>query len=391
MESYFFLFVNLAILLVQGNAQNELDVKFKNPADRYVELGAEVVMEYEINQSPMFALENHVYMWRNIMKDGAMVQSKLFDAVKAEKDSNPEFYRAVIVSNMERLIIQFKILKVRDIDDATFQVQVVDKGSNAEKNASLKVIVLRDNDKLQMKFGDYDFFSESMSAPFEVDAGKYSVACQSEGSNPATENLRIFWKGEEIKGSAVKSEKMSTPLTKYRSMISAEVEIEVADSAEYVECVAESKLGNKLTTKAPIKVNVYDPEVECTDNDTYLGKRYLVLSCIVTEAGHEIESYAYEHGKTGEMIVVDTQNSQFDEVIKEDLGNSKVRVDLKLHKVADSHFTNYYLIITQKSGHITRVPVTLTKVEGPTDSSSIIGASLVTVVLTAVCAIWKTL
>ena len=59
-----------------------------------------------------------------------------------------------------------------------------------------------------------------------------------------------------------------------------------------------------------------DPTVECTDNTAFVGKRYPVLSCTVDITGHEIESYAYESGKTGTIIKAGDQSADFDEVVK---------------------------------------------------------------------------
>ena len=59
-----------------------------------------------------------------------------------------------------------------------------------------------------------------------------------------------------------------------------------------------------------------DPEVECTPGTAFVGKRYPVLSCTVMEEGYEIESYAYEFGKTGISINVGDQSAEYDEVIK---------------------------------------------------------------------------
>ncbi|GFR74221.1 hypothetical protein ElyMa_003885900 [Elysia marginata] len=411
MANTYFILVVLAIFLVHTNSQDsdplreeafahayaadgDLEVSFKDPSDRYVELGAEVNLEYVINRSPLFGLKNHVYLWRNTMKDGKLTQGLLSDTGKLSDAGIPEFYNVEIDTDAPELTIRFKIKKVRDIDDATIQCQVVEKSSNLEKNISLNIIVLRDNDKLQMKFGkESEFFSESMTSKFEVDAGKYPVECQAEGSNPATDKIHVFWKGEEVQASAPTIEKMDTPLQKYRSTVKAEIDIVLADSGQNVECVATSKSGNKLTIKAPIKVNVYVPEVKCVNGDAHKGKRYSVLSCFVNETGHDIESYAFEFGKTGHIVKVGDQNAEYDEVTKEDLGNNEVRIDLTLYQVKDTHFSDYYLIIEQKNGHVTKKMITLNEVEGPNDkdSSSMNVASLVTLAVCALCAMWKTL
>ena len=67
-----------------------------------------------------------------------------------------------------------------------------------------------------MKFGDSDFFSESINVPFSVDAGKYPVTCAAEGSNPATDDITIFWKGEKVPMSDLVVESMDTPVKRYR-------------------------------------------------------------------------------------------------------------------------------------------------------------------------------
>ncbi|GFN73789.1 hypothetical protein PoB_000029500 [Plakobranchus ocellatus] len=395
MESKIIVFVLVTFLMHELNAQTTpLKVYFENPDDRYVELGAKVNLDFSVNRNLMFIMTNSVQLLRERKVDGKMKTDLMTESAMLKVDDKSEYYEiktGTVDMNAKTANMVFNIKAVRDDDDATFICKAINSTSGEETNSSLQVIVLRPNDKLSLQFASEEAFSESMDTPLEVDAGVYSVTCTSEGSNPATENIKIYWNGEEVQTSKPITEKMVTSLSKYSSVVTGEVSVELANSGQDVECVAVSRLGDQLTTKVPIKVNVYDPTVQCSSTTAFVGKRYPVLSCTIDEKGHDIETYAYEFGKTGDTIYVGEQSEEFDEVIKTDLGDSKVKVDLKLHRVKDTHFSEYYLIITHKSGHVTREAVVLTEVEGPKDSSSTFGVSLAAVLLCISCALWQML
>ncbi|RUS92082.1 hypothetical protein EGW08_000106 [Elysia chlorotica] len=333
MEKGFILFV-LAYIVVQINAQDApLKVEFLDPSDRYVKLGDEVHLGFKLNRGLVFGVDNEALMERRRVVDGSEVVDVLSDIAKLEEAGVPEFYQVSVDKESADLTILFKILKVRDIDDATFMVRAI--ANNGEKaNVSLKVIVLRENSKLKMKIGSNDFFSEKIEAPFSLDEGMYPVTCSAEGSNPATEDIMIWWNGEKLPLASTDKVLMDTPLQMYRTTVTAEVDVDLGTSGKLVECTATSRAGKQLHISAPIEVNVYDPE---------------------------------------------------------DLDGSEMKLDLTFHRVKQKNFGVWYLIITQKNGHMSKVPVKLNEIEGPSDSSSMLAASLVTLALCTVCALWKTL
>ncbi|BFY98024.1 hypothetical protein BsWGS_01064 [Bradybaena similaris] len=268
----------------------------------------------------------------------------------------PDYYSVMISENPGIGIkIKFEFLKVRVQDEGRYlcRVKPNDDDTVVLGQDSINVVVLKPVENVYLKFGNYDPISSSQTDPVEVDAGNYPVVCTAEGSNPAA-TVHLHVDGKPVHKQTTQTNKTDSHLIQFRTVVTGEVLFTFSNSRGTVECVVQHQLGNKSLT-FPFKTKVYEPEIYCNDTEAYPGQRHPVLTCTVDYKGLNIKSFRYE--ATG------TKKAVFQEVSKEHLSNTTVRVHLKLETAQDWHFeTEFYMVVEHQDGHLTRQSVRLHKI-----------------------------
>jgi hypothetical protein len=372
-----------------------LEVHFQNTAKREVTAGEHLKFFCNINRDLLFVVTNIVEIVRTTAISGQVaILTQLAKRIEAE----PAFYNVSIENQNDKTVrVVFDIIRVRDIDEGTLTCRVrpnEDNPNDPKAEDSVKIVVKRPLDVLYLKFDDLEDIFHSMVDPIEVDSGEHTVQCSAEGSNPAPASVNLYLHGDKVTNVVSKTDQMETSVVKYKTSITGTVLLTVANTMQEFECTAASQLGDSHSVKLPIKLKVYDPKISCNDSEAFKGKWYPVLTCTVDYEGLNIKNFKYELGNTKESVLEGQQNKDFVQVEREQITKTRARVLLKLYQAQDWHFkTNFYLVVEHADGHVTRESVRLREIpargasRGPGDGSSMLAASLATVIISVWCAV----
>jgi hypothetical protein len=244
------------------------------------------------------------------------------------------------------------------------------------KEDHLDIEILRPLDTFRLYLDDAGPITESTTDPVELDSGNHTVACVAEGSNPAP-SVTLYLDDEEVPDVETKSDKMELKVTKFRTTVTASLNISSSDQ-QLLHCAAKSQFGDNPSIRFPIKIKQYDPEIICNGLEACEGQRNITISCTVDYTDLDITSFNYSLGSK-EYNSEGDYNDEFVQVSKEQLSDTKVRVHLKLTKVEDWHFqTEFYMLVGHRDSRVSRRSVRLREIKDKCNCASF-GASQITI------------
>ncbi|XP_059155683.1 uncharacterized protein LOC131940836 isoform X1 [Physella acuta] len=349
------LFFSCVSALLAEDTDAPLSVSFLDSSTREVRLDSPLTFTCNINRDMLFVVQNEVNMVMKPVHGEAITLSTSARLVNGE----PDFYKITIVNSPSGHIqIKFDILKVRDINDGKLICRV--NSTKKVVEAEVDIVVLRPIENFKLKVKEVEL-KRSTTEPLALDLGRLVVTCTAEGSNPKTEDVKILFHGEKITATSDYIE-MGGLVRKWRTFLNATIQLDSESSGKTVECVAVPKIGSRLDIAVPIKINIFEPNVNCFPAQASLGQSNTELKCVVQHIGPKVRSYRYELG------FGDSARKLPEPTLKE-INDTVTEVTTVLEQVDSDHFKgSIYLIMTHIDDHVSKEKVEL--IFSPDDSAN---------------------
>ena len=388
-----------------------------------VSIGNTIVITCHITQNVISLLPSvpFVDVWHVREWNGKQTEKKIFEQTRNQPDISPRFYSMSSHpdNQLDNLIFTLTVTSLRRVDDGRFEFRIASQGvgdlfskenegshstipvpfvyddvnpglhPNYSFTAGVDVVVYKDLTSVMItsKCNNSIVTSNDLDI-MDVDAGDIlCVTCEAEGSNPATQDIVIFF-GDDImtSGTGTSVPMTSLDVRQFRSSVDSEcLTATPADDGKVIQCNARAPSGMQMMSKMTVRVRTFEPDISCIDTVAYTGQTSVQFDCFVdhTNVSLHIMQYRFNIGDRGVVLrvrdieynvatMLDSETKVKVERIKEDSTTFVDHLRLSLSTMYSSYFsTDFSLVVESSAGHMTRHRLSVSQVKKPSTTTMI--------------------